>query len=86
MVWRMGKYTTIIISSLCYPECYNKINRSSIPVDFAGGVNIAGVLLITVGQLVGAAGERCTPAATLATVPLVLPKLAAQSIYFSKWQ
>ena len=43
-------------------------------VDLAGGVDVAGVLLITVGHLAVVAAELCTQAATPAPVPhVVLP-------------
>ena len=50
-------------------------------MDLAGGVDVAGVLLITVGHLAVAAAERCTRGVTPATVPLVvLPEQMAFSL------
>ena len=41
-------------------------------MDLAGGVDVAGVLLITVGHLAVVVVELCTQAAIPATVPLVV--------------
>ena len=49
-------------------------NRSDTHVDSLGGVNIAGVLLTTVGLLAVVAAKHCTRTAAPAQVLVVPPK------------
>ena len=76
----MGKYTPFPLRHF-FISAIN--NRFGTLVGLAGGVHVAGELLISVGRLGIVATELCSQAATPATAPLVvLPEARAVSTKF----